>query len=209
MEIKVNATRMELLKLKNRVRMAKRGHKLLKDKRDELMKAFLGLVRENKRVRQQVETLLGAAYRSFLVARAVMSREALEEALMGPKGKLAVGAGSRQIMNVVVPVFEAEAGRPGDVYAYGLATTSAELDTALGAFAEVLPHMVRLAQLERSVELLSEEIEKTRRRVNALEYVLIPELEAAVKSIAMRLGEMERSNATRLMKIKDIVRAEV
>lgn len=209
MEIKVNATRMELLKLRNRVRMAKRGHKLLKDKRDELMKAFMAVVRENKEVREKVEELLAVAYRSFLVARAVMSREAMEEALMSPKQRLQVDTSWRHMMNVTVPEFRTrEEGDAGDVYSYGLATTSSELDNALGAFAAALPYMVRLSQLERTVELLSDEIEKTRRRVNALEYVLIPELETAVKSIAMRLGEMERSNATRLMKIKDIVRAK-
>ena len=208
MEIRVNATRMELLKLKNRVRMAQRGHKLLKDKRDELMKIFLGLVRENKEVRERVERLLAQAYRSFLVSRAVMSREALEEALMSSREELKVEVELKQVMNVAVPRFQVEDADQSSVYAYGLATTSAELDDALGAFAAVMPDLIRLAEVERSVEILADEIERTRRRVNALEYVLIPELEAAVKNIAMRLGEMERSNATRLMKIKDIVRGE-
>ncbi|HAI21462.1 MAG TPA: V-type ATP synthase subunit D [Clostridiales bacterium UBA8153] len=208
MEIRVNATRMELLKLRGRVRMAKRGHKLLKDKRDELMKVFLSVVREVRTVRDQVEILLAAAYRSFLVARAVMSRETMEEALMSPTPPLELQTGWRPIMNVAVPEFTIDVRDPSGVYAYGLATTSPELDSALGAFAEVLPQLVRLAQLERTVELLSDEIARTRRRVNALEYVLIPELQDAVKSIAMRLGEMERSNTTRLMKIKDIVRAK-
>jgi len=208
MEIRVNATRMELLKLRGRVRMAKRGHKLLKDKRDELMRVFLAIVREGWTVRHQVETLLATAYRSFLVARAVMSRETMGEALMRPTPPLQLQTNWRAIMNVAVPEFALAAQDPAGVCAYGLATTSPELDSALGAFAEVLPQLVRLAQLERTMELLSDEIARTRRRVNALEYVLIPELQAAVKSIAMRLGEMERSNTTRLMKIKDIVRAK-
>jgi len=208
MEIRVNATRMELLKLRGRVRMAKRGHKLLKDKRDELMKVFLGVVREGRSLREQVEELLAAAYRSFLVSRAVMSRETMEEALMSPTPALQVEISWRPIMNVSVPEFALAERDPAEVHAYGLATTSPELDSALGNFAAVLPHLVRLSQLERTVELLSDEIARTRRRVNALEYVLIPELQAAVKSIAMRLGEMERSNTTRLMKIKDIVRAK-
>lgn len=208
MEIRVNATRMELLKLRGRVRMAKRGHKLLKDKRDELMKVFLSVVKEVRTVRGQVETLLAAAYRSFLVARAVMSRETMEEALMSPTPPLQLQTSWRPIMNVAVPEFAIDTQDAFGFYAYGLATTSPELDSALGAFAEVLPQLVRLAQLERTVELLSDEIARTRRRVNALEYILIPELQATVKSIAMRLGEMERSNTTRLMKIKDIVRAK-
>ncbi|MDP2856392.1 MAG: V-type ATP synthase subunit D [Bacillota bacterium] len=205
MEMRVSATRMELQKLKARVKMAKRGHKLLKDKRDELIKEFMVLIRKNKDLRILVEQKLKQAHDSFLVARAVMSPEMMEEALMGTNERIDVTHSSRNIMNVTVPVFSLE--KTGSGYAYGYATTSGELDTALVNYAEVMPLMVELAQVERSVELLADEIEKTRRRVNALEYVLIPELEAGVKDISMKLAEMERSNASRLMKIKDIVRA--
>lgn len=205
MEMKINATRMELLKLKGRVKMAKRGHKLLKDKRDGLIKEFMQLIRQNYDLRVKVEQKLKVAHESFLIARAVMSPEIMEEAFMGTNERVEVSASSRTVMNVTVPVFELK--KKGSGYAYGFATTSGELDTALVNYAEVLPLMIELAAVERAVELLADEIEKTRRRVNALEYVLIPELEAAVKSISMRLSEMERSNASRLMKIKDIVRA--
>ncbi len=201
----VNATRQELLKLKNRLKMAKRGHKLLKDKRDELMKEFLTLVRRDKDLREKVESGLQSAYKSFLVSRAMLSEAVLEESFMVPTRTVKVEAGARSIMSVLVPEFKAAS--EGDFMSYGLANTSQDLDDAVADYAEMLPHMVELAGVEKAVELLSEEIEKTRRRVNALEYVLIPELEESVKSITMRLSEMERANASRLMKIKDIVRA--
>lgn len=205
MLVNVNPTRMELLKLRKRVKMARRGHKLLKDKRDELMKEFLALVRETRQVRERVEEGLARAGESFMVVRAVMSAPVLEDAIRHPSQRVTLSQGKRQIMNVVVPTFTVQ--QEGEVYGYGFAGTSAELDTALGLYAEVLPWLVRLAELEKAIELMADEIEKTRRRVNALEYVLIPQLETAAKDIAMKLGEQERGNITRLMKIKDIVRA--
>jgi V/A-type H+-transporting ATPase subunit D len=197
---------MELLKLRKRVAVAQRGHKLLKDKRDELMKEFLRLIRENRELRAEVERKLVAAFRSFLVARAVMSTEALEEAIMAPKQRVYLDVETVSIMNVRVPRFSLH--QEGDVFSYGFVDTSAELDTALVAFSEALSLLVRLAEVEKSAELLADEIERTRRRVNALEYVLIPELQGAVKSIAMKLSEQERSNVARLMRIKEIVRAK-
>jgi len=222
-EIRVNATRQELTRLKSRVRMARRGHKLLKDKRDQLMKEFLAIVHESQRLREEIEKRLALAYKSFSLARAVLSPPALEEALMAQGGPEDVSVCYRRIMNVVVPVM----GILGDSYdnadyeqdevgedlskntlpPYGLATTSSDLDDAIRQFKGILPLLVRLSQIERTIHLLSDEIEKTRRRVNALEYVLIPELEQAVKNVEMRLEEMDRANASRLMKIKDIVRA--
>ncbi len=185
--------------------MAKRGHKLLKDKRDSLMKEFMGLIRRDRELREKVESGLKSAYGSFLVARAMLSEAVLEESFMTPTRKVLIETGSRSIMNVPVPEFKVSS--EGEFLCYGLANTSQDLDDAVAAYSEVFPLMVELAGVERGVELLSDEIEKTRRRVNALEYVLIPELEQTVKSIAMRLSEIERSNASRLMKIKDIVRA--
>lgn len=205
MIIDVSPTRMELLKLRKRVAVAIRGHKLLKDKRDELMKEFLRLVRENRSLRAEVEAKLVAAFRSFLVARAVMPREALETAIMAPKQQVSMDVASAVVMNVHVPRFTLR--QEGDVISYGFVDTSAELDAALGAFSDVLPVLVRLAEVEKSAELLADEIERTRRRVNALEYVLIPELQSAVKNISMKLSEQERSSIARLMRIKDIVRA--
>jgi V/A-type H+-transporting ATPase subunit D len=206
MIIDVSPTRMELLKLRKRVEVATRGHKLLKDKRDQLMKEFLVLVREDRELRTQVEERLVAANRSFLVARAVMSREALEEAIMAPKQRVYMEMDTAVVMNVRVPRFAMR--QEGDPLSYGFVDTSGELDAALGAFSEVLAMLIRLAQIEKSAELLADEIERTRRRVNALEYVLIPELRAAAKDISMKLSEQERSTVARLMKIKEIVRAE-
>jgi len=204
--IRVNPTRMELLRLKKRVRVAKRGHKLLKDKRDELMKSFMSLLRDVKRLRLTVEQKLRLGYRSFLVARAVMTPEILDEAIMFPKQRVELEVKEKRMMSVTAPVFALR--QTGDVYAYGMAATSGELDMALGVFAELLPALIELAGIEKALELLAEEIERTRRRVNALEYVLIPTLETAVKSISMKLSEQERGAISRLMKIKDVVRAK-
>ncbi len=209
MEIRVNPTRMELLKLKKRVTMAKRGHRLLKDKRDQLMKEFLKLIRENKALREELEEKLSKAFRSFLIASAMMSSEVMEEALMYSKGQVAVDVNLATTMGVTVPKFNLnQEDDEGAAYSYGFVGTSSELDVSLGIFADTLPLMLKLAEVEKTVELLADEIEKTRRRVNALEYVMIPNLESAVKGISMKLGEQERSNITRLMKIKDIVRKE-
>lgn len=206
MNIRVNPTRMELLRLKKRVRVAKRGHKLLKDKRDELMKSFMSLLRDVKRLRLTVEQKLRLGYQSFLIARAVMTPEILDEAIMFPKQRVELSVTEKRMMSVTAPVFGLR--QEGDVYAYGMAGTSGELDMALGVFAELLPTLIELAGIERALELLAEEIERTRRRVNALEYVLIPTLEETVKSISMKLSEQERGAISRLMKIKDVVRAK-
>jgi V/A-type H+-transporting ATPase subunit D len=199
---------MELLKLKKRVTMAKRGHRLLKDKRDQLMKEFLILIRKNKALRDELEGKLSRAFRSFLIASAMMSSEVMEEALMYSKGQVAIDVQLATKMGVTVPKFHLDQGEDqGEAYSYGFVGTSSELDVSLGIFAEALPLMLQLSEVEKAVELMADEIEKTRRRVNALEYVLIPNLQKAVKEIAMKLGEQERSNLTRLMKIKDIVRS--
>ena len=162
-------------------------------------------MRENRELRRQVEDRLTAATRSFLVARAVMAREVLEEAIMAPKQRVYMEMDTAVVMNVRVPRFSLR--QEGDPLSYGFVDTSAELDTALAAFSEVLSLLVRLAEVEKSAELLADEIERTRRRVNALEYVMIPQLQAAAKSISMKLSEQERSNVARLMRIKEIVRA--
>ena len=215
MEIRANATRQELTRLKGRVQMAKRGHRLLKDKRDQLMKEFLAIVHESQRLRQELEDKLAIAYRSFSLARAVLSPSVLEDALMVGGGAEDVSISYRHIMNVVVPEMEIEraegeektAQSDSPLPSYGLAATSSDLDDAIEQFQGILPLLVRLPHIERTIHLLADEIEKTRRRVNALEYVLIPELEQAVKNVEMRLEEMERANVSRLMKIKEIVRA--
>lgn len=208
--LNVNPTRMVLTSLKRRLKTARRGHKLLKDKRDELMKKFLDIVRENRKEREIVEKLLMDVQSRFVLARALMSEEMLEEALMYPKQKVSLKTSTRNIMSVDVPVLEftTEESAEEDIFPYGFSNTSGELDGAIQALSEALPHMLRLAELEKSAQLLSDEIEKTRRRVNALEYVLIPNLEETIKYIVMKLDENERGNLTRLMKVKDMMLEE-
>ncbi len=214
MEIQVNPTRMELNRLKKRLTMAQRGHKLLKDKRDELIRQFLILVRKNKDLREHIEQELSGAFSKFLLARAVMPAENLEEALMYPTKTLNLEIGKQNIMSVYTPKFDwAEAdtggGEDSSIYPYGFVDTSAELDASIETLSGILPQLMELAEVEKSVQLLAEEIEKTRRRVNALEYVLIPKLEDTIKYITMKLDESERGALTRLMKIKDVVRAKM
>ena len=205
--LSVNPTRMELTRLKKRLIVARRGHKLLKDKRDELMKKFLEIVRNNKELREKVENMLMTAHRHFLLSRAVMSSEILEEALMFPKQKLTITTSVGNIMGVDVPIldFKMESLEEGGIYPYGFAMTSGELDYAVSAFTEVLPDLIRLAEMEKTAQLMADEIEKTRRRVNALEYVLIPQLSDTIRYITMKLDENERGNLTRLMKVKDMM----
>jgi len=213
MEIRVNPTRMELNRLKRRLRMAERGHKLLKDKRDELIRQFMILVRKNKDLREHMEKELTGAFAKFLLARAVMPEESLEEALMYPTKTLSLDVSKRNIMSVFAPKFdwaEEESGRGEEagIYPYGFVDTSAELDASIETLSGILPGLMELAEVEKAVQLLAEEIEKTRRRVNALEYILIPQLQQTIKYITMKLDEDERAALTRLMKIKDIVRAK-
>jgi V/A-type H+-transporting ATPase subunit D len=195
---------MELLRLRKRLALAQRGHKLLKDKQDELMKRFMGLVTQIKELRLSVEEELEQAWKRFLVARAVGTGAVVETAVSVPTRKTHVEVGKLQIMNVVVPQFALKT--EGKLASYGLATTPAELDTSLIAMERVLGRMVELASKEKALELIGDEIEKTRRRVNALEYVLIPNLSETIRYISMKLSEMERGNLTRLMVVKDIVR---
>ena len=205
MEIRVNPTRMELLRLKKRLVTAVRGHKLLKDKLDELMKNFLELVEENQRLRTKVEEDLAQALDGFAMARAVISREVLEAAITTSRGDATLTAGTTSKMSVEVPVFSLEMA-PALGNGFGMTETSAELDEAVNLLANSFTSMVELAQVEKTVELMAAEIERTRRRVNALEYVLIPQLQEQIKYITMKLDENERSNLTRLMKVKEMVR---
>ncbi len=206
----VNPTRMELTNLKRKLVTARRGHKLLKDKRDELMRRFLELVRENKALRQKVEAGIKAANVHMAVARSVMSDEALEVALMMPSQRMDVSVTEKNIMSVNVPTFrtEVKAAKNGEIYSYGYAFTSCDLDDAVQALSDIMPDMLRLAEVEKTCQLLASEIEKTRRRVNALEHVMIPQYEETIKYITMKLDENERRATTRLMKIKDMMLKE-
>ena len=198
----VNPTRMELTRLKKKRVMAVRGHKLLKDKRDELMKQFIAMVEENKNLRQKVERGIKRANEKFLIARSEMSEEALNVALLAPKQAVSIEVSSRNIMSVNVPKFSysTRTADKNDIYSYGLAFTSFSLDDAVGALSEVFGAMLKLAEVEKSCQLLAREIEKTRRRVNALEYVVIPQAEGGIRYILMKLDENERSAQARLMK---------
>lgn len=201
----VNPTRMELKRLKTRLTTARRGHKLLKDKRDEMMKRFLDIVRENMELRREVEKALVSANRGFAVASAVMSSDILEQSLMFPTKTVELDVSYRNIMSVDVPEFSFTESDGQTIYPYGYAMTSGELDDAVDGLSRLMPKLLKLAETEKSAQLLAQEIEKTRRRVNALEYVMIPELSEKIKEITMKLDENERGNLTRLMKVKDMM----
>ena len=198
---------MVLNQLKGRLKTATRGHKLLKDKRDELMRQFMDIVRRNRELRSRVEQGLTEAFAAMTVAGAIMSPEMLEQALLYPRQKVQLGLSYENIMSVDVPVFDfkTEEVDAGDIYPYGFAQTSGELDDALAKLFQVFSDMLELAQVEQSMQLLAQEIEKTRRRVNALEYVMIPEMQENIKYITMKLEENDLSTKVRLMKVKDMV----
>ncbi|MFQ6093005.1 MAG: V-type ATP synthase subunit D [bacterium] len=203
MLLAANPTRMHLLRLKKRLKLAIRGHKLLKDKQDELMRQFMELVKQIRGMRQELEQELQLAFRRFTLARSVMSKASLEAALALPGKRLEVGVTTGRIMNVEVPLFEPRA--EGRIYCYGFANTSGELDISLSSLDAVLLRLIELARAEKTMMLLADEIDRTRRRVNALEYTLIPNLRETIQFITMKLEELERANLTRLMKIKSMV----
>lgn len=203
----VNPTRMELTKQKRKLTTALRGHKLLKDKRDELMRQFLDLVRENKVLREKVEEGIKSSNKNFVLARAGMEDEGMNVALMSPRQEVYLEADVKNVMSVEIPTFEYKTRTPdaNDIYSYGYAFTSGDLDGAVKSLADILPDMLRLAEVEKSCQLMAVEIEKTRRRVNALEHVMIPETREIIKFIKMKLDENERSTQIRLMKVKDMM----
>ena len=206
----VNPTRMELTRLKKKLVTATKGHKLLTDKRDELMRQFLDLVRENMALREKVEAGIRAANTNFVIAKAGMSEETLHAALMAPKQEVYLETSKKNVMSVDVPVFEykTRTADANDIYSYGFAFTSSDLDDAVKSLADILPDMLRLSEIEKACQLMAAEIEKTRRRVNALEHVIIPETRENIKFITMKLDENERSTQIRLMKVKDMMLEE-
>ncbi len=204
--LRVNPTRMELTKLKKRLVTASRGHKLLKDKRDEMVRQFLLLIKRNRALRQEVEAALSSALAGFVLARVAMTKLSLDEALLFPLREVEIEVSKTNIMSVNVPKIDyQEKKREQEFFPYGMLTTSAELDSASAELARVLPQMIELAELEKTCNMLADEIEKTRRRVNALEYVMIPQLEETIKYIRMKLDENERGSLVRLMKTKDMI----
>ena len=206
----VNPTRMELTRLKKKLVTASRGHKLLKDKRDELMRQFLDMARENMELRKKVEAGIKAANTNFVIAKAGMNEQTLSTALMAPKQEVRITLSDRNVMSVDIPVYDykTKSANSNDIYSYGFSFTSGELDDAVKSLSDILPDMLRLAEVEKSCQMLAAEIEKTRRRVNALEHVIIPETREGIKYISMKLDENERSTQVRLMKVKDMMLEE-
>lgn len=205
--INVNPTRMELTKLKKKLATARKGHRLLKDKRDELMRRFMEMIRQNRELRREVEDAIMSTNTKMALARSVVSDKVLDTALMLPKQEMTIDISTQNVMSVNIPVYDIKyrTQNPDDIYCYGYVYTSADMDDALHALAGVLPKMLRLAEVEKSCKLMAAEIEKTRRRVNALEHVMIPRYEETIRYITMKLEENERSTITRLMKVKNMV----
>lgn len=206
----VNPTRMELTRLKKKLQTAVRGHKLLKDKRDELMRQFLDLVRVNMELRLKVEQGIKDANKNFVIAKAGMSEQILHTALMAPKQEVYLECDKKNVMSVEIPVFEykTRTANANDIYSYGFAFTSNDLDDAVKSLDDILPDMLKLSETEKACQLMAAEIEKTRRRVNALEHVVIPQTQQNIKYIKMKLDENERTTQIRLMKVKDMMLEE-
>ena len=207
-KLNVNPTRMELSRLKIRLKTAVRGHKLLKDKQDELMRQFIDMIKKNKKLRERVEGMLQNSFKDFLLSRGVMSDEMLENAIAYPKEKIGVEVKKKNIMSVNVPqmtFIKENEGNQGMIYPYGYAQTSADLDDAIDGLSSVMDNLLELAEVEKACQLMADEVEKTRRRVNALEYMTIPQLKETIIFIQMKLDENERGSITRLMKVKDMM----
>ena len=200
-------TRMELSRIKDKLAVARKGHKLLKDKRDELMRQFLIMVRENMELRKHVEEGIRQANINFVVAKAGMDAETLNTALMAAKQKVTLGVSTKNVMSVNIPVFDVKTktASESDIYSYGYAFTSSDLDGAIKSLADIRDDMILLAEKEKACKIMAAEIEKTRRRVNALEHVIIPEAQKNIKYISMKLEETARDNTIRLIKVKDMV----
>ncbi len=207
MAVNVNPTRMELTRLKKKLATAVKGHRLLKDKRDELMREFLDLVKVNMELRKKVESGIEAANRNFVLAKAGMSDQTIRTALMAPKQEIHLVAGKKNVMSVDIPSFDfkTKTADENDIYSYGFAFTSGDLDDAVDSLKDIFPDMLKLAEVEKSCQLMASEIEKTRRRVNALEHVIIPETQEGIRYITMKLDENERSTQVRLMKVKSMM----
>lgn len=201
----VNPTRMELSRLSKQLTTAKRGHKLLKDKQDELMRQFIELIKQNNLLRKEVETQLHRAMKAFRLANATINEKYIEEMFILPATEVSLDVSTKNIMSVEVPVMQFDYD---DVVMqapieYGFVNSNVPLDLAMGRFTDVLPKLLSLTEIEKTCQLLADEIERTRRRVNALEYLTIPELEETIYGIKMRLEENERANVTRMIKVKN------
>ncbi len=198
--LRVNPTRMALMDLKRRAKSAKRGHKLLKDKQDGLMQQFMSIIREAKTLRERVEEQLGDAFRAFLFASMWLSDAQLKNALSSPEAKISLSVQTKNVMSVRIPFFEIK--KEGNIKNYGFVGTNALLDQAVEKFDELFEILIKLAQIEKQAESMAIELETTRRRVNALEYKMIPDMTETIKYITMKLDESERAGIISTMKIK-------
>ena len=212
--LKVNPTRMEMSELKKKLQTAKKGHKLLKDKQDELVRRFIEIVRQNEELRREVEEELTQSFKDFTMASALAIPDFLELALAMPKQKVYVNIDVENVMSVAIPQMEfvkenaveiEEGKQSSSIYPYGFTHTNSELDEAIMRLDKILDKLLKLAEIEKTSQLMADEIEVTRRRVNALEYRTIPDLEDTIKSIRMKLEESERETITRLMKTKELI----
>ena len=203
--LNINPNRMELSRLKKRLVVAKRGHKLLKDKQDALIKAFLEKAKNIKEERERLEAELDECYKSFLLARAQTLPSMLEQSLMISGSTVSLAVKRKNIMSVLVP--EYSINQKGDYFNYGMSTSTGSLDVALSLFSKIVPKLIMLAAEEKGLQLMAAEIERTRRRVNALEHVLVPSFVETIRYITMKLDEQERANLSRLMRVKEIVRS--
>jgi len=206
MKLDIPPTRMQLLRLKRRGVIARRGHKLLKDKQDELMRQILALVSKIKDLRLKIEEELKRAFGYFYFASSKQAPKATDEALLATTKTIDIDYVAERILNLKVPKFSRKIS--GGLIGYGFMTTSGDLDLALLKIDQLISRLLELAELEKTLELLATEIEKTRRRVNALEYILIPSIDETIKFINLKLSEMERGDLTRLMRVKEIVRGK-
>ncbi len=202
---RINATRMQLLQQKKKLALAKRGHKLLKDKLDGLVRQILGLVKSYRQLSGLLEQKLIDIFQKLAIASAQISEETLATAVECSKVTTSVNVNIKNLMGVKIPQYELKS--QGDPFCYSFPDTPAELDQSLKEFMEILKDLVTLAEQNKTIEVIASTIIEIKRRVNALEYILIPEVSGNVRYIKMRLSEMERENIVSLMKIKDIVRA--
>lgn len=206
MQQNINATRMEMLRLRRRVALAVRGHRLLSQKRDEISRQLVLISRSLKELRQKVERELLETSRRFVMARSTMEPEHVRAALDIPTKKFSLAVQFASVMSVKVPQLTKQI--EGDILCYGFAVTSGEMDVALRALERAFDMLIELAEKEKQAQLLAIELQSTRRRVNVLEHVVIPELQATIRFISNKLGEAERDNISRLMIIADMIRGE-
>lgn len=204
--LNVKPTRMELANLKDRLQLSTRGHKLLKDKQDELMRQFIALIKQNNQLRDEVEQELTDAMREFVVAKSLINESFIEELFVGSATNVELNIHEKNIMSVIVPEmdFQVKEAEVSSDIQYGYLNSSSELDEAIERLEGILPRLLQLSEIEKTCQLMADEIEKTRRRVNALEYRMIPQLQETIRYIQMKLEENERSAIVRMMKVKDM-----